>query len=110
MHQAPAGEGGGGTAARSTCVWALPSSANGSLSAVLIVCGSGCDATLASLAPSPAFSDGGDAAGPGVITRVGASSIVIEKDGRVAELVADQLGTGVRTALAELARWAAVRM
>ena len=110
VHQAPAGEGGGGTTARSTCVWALPSSANGSISAVLISCGPRCGGTLASLAPQPAFSDGGDTAGPGVTARVGATAIVIEKGGEVAELVADHLGSGVQTALAGLARRAAQRM
>ena len=95
-------QGGGGSGARSSCVWALPNAANGSISLILVRCGSSCPGELASLAPEPAFSDAG--AGAGVTTRLSSASIVSEQGGNVIEITVDHVGTNPRTALITLAR------
>jgi len=103
-HLAPTSEGGGGTAARSTCVWALPNTANGSISLLLIRCGASCPGVLASLAPSPAFADTGTELGPGVTGRLGSASIAAQQDRAVIEITADHPGVNLASALPELAR------
>ncbi len=104
VHLQPSTEGGGVSGSGSTCVWALPNAANGSISLVLINCGTTCAPSFASLAPSPAFSDVGDAAGAGVSARLSASSITAEQDGSVIQITVENIGVSARTALITLAK------
>jgi hypothetical protein len=103
VHLQPSGEGGAFTESGSTCVWALPNAANGSISVIEVSCGTACEAPRASLAPSPAFAQAGDAAGPGVTAWLGADAIVVEVGGSVVKIVAAQTDTGAAS-LESLAR------
>ncbi|MGA8015104.1 MAG: hypothetical protein WCB85_04220 [Candidatus Dormiibacterota bacterium] len=104
VHLQPSTEGGGVSGSGSTCVWALPNAANGSISLIQINCGATCTTSFASLAPSPAFSGAGDAAGAGVSARLSASSITAEQDGRVIQITVENIGVSARPALITLAR------
>jgi hypothetical protein len=106
----PTGQGGGGGAGRSSCVWALPNSANGSVSVLLVRCGTGCAGTLASLAPLPAYSPTGGALGQGVTARMSASSLAVERGGSVAEIAVAGLGGRSHAALLRLGAAAAGRL
>jgi hypothetical protein len=106
----PSGEGGGGGASRSSCVWALPNAANGSVSVLLVSCATGCAGTLASLAPAPAYSPTGGALGAGVTARSSASAWVIQKGGSVAEIAVNGLGSRTHAALQSLGASAAARL
>jgi hypothetical protein len=104
VHLQPSSEGGGVSGSGSTCVWALPNAANGSISVIQINCGATCAASFASLAPSPAFSRAGDAAGVGVSARLSASSITTEQDGTVIQITVENIGVEARPALITLAK------
>ncbi len=106
----PSSEGGGGARSGSTCVWALPNSANGSVSALLIRCGTGCGGTLASLAPSPAYSAADGALGAGVTARSSRSAWVVQKGSSVAEIAVAGLGSRTQPALQRLSASAAARL
>lgn len=106
----PSGQGGGGGAARSTCVWALPNSANGSVSLLLVRCGTGCPAALASLAPSPAYGPADGSLGAGVTARSSGSTWVLQKGDSVAEIVVAGLGSRTQRALGRLGASAAASL
>jgi hypothetical protein len=106
----PSGQGGGGGDSRSSCVWALPNSANGSVSVLLVHCGTGCAGAVASLAPAPAYSAADGALGAGVTALMSASSLVVQKGRSVAEIVVAGLGSRTHPALLRLGASAVGRL
>jgi hypothetical protein len=100
----PSSQGGGLSGTSSTCAWALPNAANGSITTVDVGCGSSCSSALASLAPAPAYRDADDSVAPGVESRAGPSSIAFAAGGSAVEISVDHTGGDPGTVLEALAR------
>lgn len=105
---APSTNGGAGGQGSSQCVWALPTNANGSVTALLFDCGTGCDERFAELAPTSSFRDLTGLDHARISTAKDApGGAVVERDGHVLQLTVSGLDTDATKALTALATSAA---